>query len=305
MALPDAAATLTPSLSDLGQETVAALGSLALLAIVFVPLERVLPARPQRILRRELPVDLAFFAGQYLLFGGWIVAALWVVQRWADGWQLLDGLHASVAVFPPVGVALLGVVAGDGLVYWLHRACHRFEWLWRFHAVHHTSQELDWLAAHREHPVDGLLTQLAQNLPAILLGVDFRLLAALAVLRSSWGIFIHSNVRLPLGPLALLLGSPELHHWHHAAVPRTRHNFANLAPWLDVIFGTYYRPSAELPSASYPLGLPTPAPSGYLAQLVWPFLPDSTPPVAQKQPERAPKRLLSIFRKVRSGRASA
>jgi sterol desaturase/sphingolipid hydroxylase (fatty acid hydroxylase superfamily) len=169
---------------------------------------------------------------------------------------------------------LCAVVAGDFLVYWFHRACHRFELLWRFHAVHHSTRELDWLAAHREHPLDGVLTQLCQNLPAMLLGVPIEALAVIAVFRGAWGIFIHSNVRLRLGPLALLLGAPELHHWHHARLARTEHNFANLAPWLDLAFGTYHRPETE--EESYPLGLTEPWPRGYLAQLVRPLLPQST-----------------------------
>jgi sterol desaturase/sphingolipid hydroxylase (fatty acid hydroxylase superfamily) len=89
------------------------------------------------------------------------------------------------------------------------------------------------------------------------------------VFRALWAIFIHSNVRLPLGPLRLLLGAPELHHWHHARVATTRHNFANLAPYLDVLFGTYHRPRGP---EDYPLGLPTPWPRRYLAQLARPFL---------------------------------
>jgi sterol desaturase/sphingolipid hydroxylase (fatty acid hydroxylase superfamily) len=63
-------------------------------------------------------------------------------------------------------------------------------------------------------------------------------------------------------------GAPELHHWHHARVERTRHNFANLAPWVDWLFGTYDRPAE--PEARYALGLTEPHPRGYLAQLVFP-----------------------------------
>jgi sterol desaturase/sphingolipid hydroxylase (fatty acid hydroxylase superfamily) len=163
------------------------------------------------------------------------------------------------------------VVLGDVLVYWFHRACHQFDFLWRFHAVHHSAEHLDWLAAHREHPLDGITTQLCQNLPALVLGLRIEWLAALIVLRSAWGIFIHSNVRLPLGPLALVLGAPELHHFHHARVARTAHNFANLAPWLDVVFGTYHRPEGE---ETYPLGLDGPWPRGYFAQLIRPLVPN-------------------------------
>jgi sterol desaturase/sphingolipid hydroxylase (fatty acid hydroxylase superfamily) len=234
---------------------------LVVLVVVFVPLERLFPARPQRILRQGIATDAVFFAGQYVVWSGVSLA-------------LLAGIRRLVVATPaPVGTwwwarCAVAVVLGDLLVYWFHRACHAWGPLWRFHAAHHSAEHLDFLAAHREHPVDGILTQLCQNLPALLLGVPMGHLAGIAALRGMWAIFVHSNVRLPLGPLRWVLGAPELHHWHHARVPRTRHNFANLAPWIDVLFGTHHRPEGP---ERYALGLDEPWPRGYLAQLVRPF----------------------------------
>jgi sterol desaturase/sphingolipid hydroxylase (fatty acid hydroxylase superfamily) len=221
---------------------VAALLSFAVLAVVFVPLERLFPARRQAVLRPALGTDALFFFGQYLL---WNLSAIAILR----GLQGLIGGSLTVRFPWPIKFAL-AVIAGDVLVYWFHRACHHFPLLWRFHAVHHTSEHLDWLAAHREHPVDGLLTQLAQNLPAMLVGAPTAALAGLAVFRGMWAIFIHSNVRLPLGPLKLIFGAPELHHWHHA-LGHGRTNYGNLAPWLDVVFGTHEEPAGE----SYALGI--------------------------------------------------
>ncbi len=187
----------------------------------------------------------------------------------AHGPLVQEGASSLPRLSQPSWLAAVEVVVlGDLLVYWFHRACHRFDWLWRFHAVHHSSTHLDWLAAHREHPLDGILTQLCQNLPALLLGFPLEHLAPLIAFRGLWAIFIHSNVSLPLGPLRVLFGAPELHHWHHARVRKTEHNFANLAPWLDKLFGTYHRPSG---AETYALGLTEPFPKGYLGQLLAPF----------------------------------
>lgn len=242
-----------------------AAASLLLLVLVFGPLERVFPARPEQPVRRpELAIDLAFFLGQYLVFSGVAVAAL-------------AGVHARILPLSfetgdaalPLWLQLpLALVLGDLLTYWFHRACHHYPALWRFHAVHHSSEHLDFLAAHREHPLDGVVTQVCVNLPGMLLGLPFAALGGLIVFRGLWAIFIHSNVRVPLGPLRWLLGAPELHHWHHARVARTRHNFANLAPYLDVVFGTYHRPRGP---ETYALGLTEPWPRRYLAQLLRPF----------------------------------
>jgi sterol desaturase/sphingolipid hydroxylase (fatty acid hydroxylase superfamily) len=239
--------------------------NLGLLALVFVPLERIFPARRgQPALRPEWRVDLAFFLGGYLLFAGLTLAVLQAVHLALPDMSITTWSED----LPLWARAALALFLGDLLTYWFHRACHTYEFLWRFHAVHHSAEHLDFLAAHREHPLDGVVTQLCINLPGMLLGLPFAALGGLIAFRGLWAIFIHSNVRLPLGPLRVLFGAPELHHWHHARVPVTRHNFANLAPYLDVLFGTYHRPQGP---ETYPLGLTDPWPRRYLAQLARPF----------------------------------
>lgn len=272
----------------IGEGLVAAGASFAILAAVFVPLERVFPARPgQRALRPELRVDACFFAGQYLAWSALAAALLGGVR---DA-LALHGPAAALARLAalPVGAKIaIAIVGGDLVVYWFHRACHAWAPLWRFHAVHHSAEHLDWLAAHREHPVDGLLTQLCVNLPAFAVGLPLELLAGFAVFRGMWAVLVHANVRLPLGPLRVLLGAPELHHWHHARVEDTRHNFANVAPWLDVLFGTYHCPEGD---EAYALGLTEPSPRGYLALLAAPLLPRRLSGPAPTPPARsAPRR---------------
>lgn len=227
------------------------------LALMFGPLERAFPRRLQPVVRPGLRLDLAYFFSQYLIWAG---VSLWVLER------IQAAAHASPSPLPFWLQAVLVFTLGDVAVYWFHRACHSVGFLWRFHAVHHSVEHLDWVAAHREHPLDGLITQIVVNLPAIALGFPLAVLGPVIVFRGLWAVFIHSNVRLPLGPLRVLLGAPELHHWHHARVAVTRHNFGNLAPWTDVVFGTYFVPAGE-----FELGLVEPIAPTWLGQLVAPF----------------------------------
>jgi len=242
--------------------------SFGLLALAFWPLERSFPARSgQRLFRPAWGVDLAFFLGQYLVWGPLVVLSLTALQELLRP-GALAWLRTGVSLQPMWLQVVEAVVLADLCVYGWHRLCHQVDWLWRFHAVHHSAEHLDWLAAHREHPLDGLTTQLVCNLPAFLLGIPLAPLAMVVAFRSMWGAFIHSNVRLPLGPLGFLFGAPELHHWHHARVEQTRHNFANLAPYMDWLFGTYHRPVGE---ERWRLGLTEPFPRGYLGQLLSPL----------------------------------
>lgn len=217
------------------------------LAAMFIPLERAWRARPQRVIRAEFALDLGYFFGQYLVWNGLSLAALAWVHR-----LVAEGTHGNRGLLPgPLWLQFVVVVyLGEVLTYWLHRAFHTVPWLWRIHAVHHSTLQLDWLAAHREHPLDGLLVQLTMNVPAIVLGVPLALFGGVVVFRGLWAIVVHANVRLPLGPLRWILGAPEWHRLHHAATTAPV-NFANLSPWLDALFGTHGHHTDE----TYALGL--------------------------------------------------
>ena len=154
----------------------------------------------------------------------------------------------------------------DAWIYAWHRLNHILPFLWRFHSIHHSAEHLDWLAAHREHPLDTVYTLTLINLPPLLLGFPVHAVAGLVAFRGIWAIYIHSNVRLPLGPLRVLVGAPELHHWHHDR-DRDAGNYANISPLMDVMFGTYRHPGHE-PDA---FGLRTPLRAGYFGQLLHPF----------------------------------
>jgi sterol desaturase/sphingolipid hydroxylase (fatty acid hydroxylase superfamily) len=235
-------------IAEIGHATLQLVG----LGIVLGAVEWCYPNRPeQKRLRPQFFTDLAFYFGQHVIWLGLELAGLVLVGQLfalvvpAEAGTWFGGL-------PWIVQALSIVLIGDVVVYWYHRASHDVSWLWTFHRVHHSSLSLDWLAAHREHPIDGFLTQVAMNIVALVLGVGVEGLAWLVVFRGVWAAFIHSNVRLPIRPLRWLVGAPELHHWHHANVSRTLHNFSNLAPWTDILFGTYHCPSHQ----RHDLGLP-------------------------------------------------
>ncbi|HEV8003177.1 MAG TPA: sterol desaturase family protein [Planctomycetaceae bacterium] len=240
--------------------------SFVFLCFAFRPLEMAFPARRgQRFFRPAWLTDLAFFAGQYLVWNGlifWLLAALgfWLDRAVPHGFRAVVGSQHWFAQ------AIEVVTLSDLCVYWGHRLQHRVSWLWRFHAIHHSAEHLDWLAAHREHPIDTVYTLTLINLPAFLLGFPLETLAGLIAFRGVWAIYIHSNVRLPIGPLRVLVGAPELHHWHHDR-DRDFGNYANISPLMDVFFGTYHCPDHE-PDR---FGIVEEMPKGYLAQLAHPF----------------------------------
>ena len=239
--------------------------SFLFLALLFWPLEKVFTARKQQLIRPNWWTDLAFFLGQYLFWGGCVLAALHLFRGWVDG--IVPIAFREAVRSQPVWLQGVEVIfLSDLLIYWAHRLQHRVEFLWRFHSIHHSAEHLDWLAAHREHPLDSVYTIGIINLPAFILGFPLETLAGLLAFRGIWAIYIHSNIRLPIGPLRFLIGAPELHHWHHSR-ERDAGNYANISPLMDLIFGTYRCPAQE-PEC---FGVNEPMPKTYLGHMLHPF----------------------------------
>ena len=239
--------------------------SFLFLVLLFVPLEKVFAAKKQPFLRPHWFTDLAFFLGQYLVWGAVVLAVLQYFRGWLGG-IVPAGFRAAVASQPWWLQAVEVILLSDLLIYWGHRLQHRVGFLWRFHSIHHSAEHLDWLAAHREHPLDTIYTVGLINLPAFVMGFPLETLAGLLAFRGLWAIYIHSNVRLPIGPLRLFIGAPELHHWHHSQ-ERESGNYANVSPLMDWVFGTYRCPDHEPEK----FGVGEPMPRSYLAQMLHPF----------------------------------
>jgi sterol desaturase/sphingolipid hydroxylase (fatty acid hydroxylase superfamily) len=242
-----------------GDDALNMLVSFVMLGAVYVPLERSFRARRQGHVRPGLALDLAYFTIQFMLMLGVFLS----LHDWM-GLKLRGPAAVTVTVseLPLAAQALLVVVAGDLALYWGHRLSHRVPFLWRLHGVHHTSTHLDWIAAYREHPLDGIYSQLMFMAPCAFFGVQPYTIMPVLVFRGLCAVLVHSNVRLPLGPFGVLFGDPVLHRWHHANRV-TEHNFANLAPYLDLLFGTHHRPAGE----DYALGADD-LPQTLLPQLV-------------------------------------
>ena len=185
------------------------------------------------------------------LFGG---------SLWPDSWPLLSQL-------------LLALVIADFGAYWGHRWAHELDWLWRFHAIHHSAQRLYWLNAGRFHPVDNIPGFILDVWPLILLHAGDEAVALFTVFTAANGMLRHSNVDARLGRLNWIFSTPDLHRWHHSKViVEANANYApNLMIW-DICFGTRFLPKERLPSTDIGISSMPDFPTGYFAQLVSPFL---------------------------------
>lgn len=243
---------------------------LFLAGLMFWPLEHFFRTNKQPIFRKEWHIDLLFFTGQFFVFNAISIACLMKLAELINTANL-HGFQEQIAGQPYWLQFLEIVFLCDISIYWAHRLSHKFRFLWRFHKIHHTAERLDWLAAYREHPLDNIYTRVIENLPALLLGFSMETIAGFVLFRGFWGLFIHSNVNITMGPFAYIIGSPRLHHWHHDKYLNKGCNFANLSPLMDLLFGTYYDPGKE--PEEY--GIQEEVNRSYWAQIIQPCLPNA------------------------------
>jgi sterol desaturase/sphingolipid hydroxylase (fatty acid hydroxylase superfamily) len=249
----------------------AAIG-IALLFVVFVPLEKLFALRKQRVFRTGLLTDLT-----HILVNGAVTAvavvALVVVAAipvfWIRRFDLVGALPAEAAA----GLAAALVAVGN---YWGHRLTHQVPFLWRFHSVHHSIEQMDWVASGRLHPLDQAFTQAFTVFPLFLLGYGTGVFGGVAVFVTLLALFQHANVRLRFPGVRWVINTPEWHHWHHAIDDDARDKNFGL-PVVDKLFGTAYLPKDRRPVG---FGTRSPVPAdGYLRHLAYPFTRAAKAPV--------------------------
>ncbi len=252
---------------------------LLLLAVIFLPLERLFALHPQKFFRKALAQDLGYYFISGLVPGLLLAAPLSLVAFGAHA-LVPPSLQATVAAWPLWQRVLAGLVVGEIGFYWGHRWTHEIPFLWRFHSIHHSAEHVYFLVSARAHPIDSVFTRLCGLIPVYVLGIATPLTpeggavsALLVLVITMWGFLIHANVRWRLGPLEWVIATPAFHHWHHTVGEQRDRNYAPTLPWIDRIFGTYHLPRNEWPSA---YGIEAKLPPTIGGQLLYPLrrLPD-------------------------------
>ncbi|MFZ5468638.1 MAG: sterol desaturase family protein [Myxococcota bacterium] len=245
--------------------------NLFVLTVVFVPLERALPRDPdQLVFRPGWTTDGVHFLFSHLAVQLFTYLALTPVSALRD--RLLPAELVEVGARLPVAVQVLAVLLlADLTQYWVHRAFHRVPLLWRFHAIHHSSATLDWLAGSRLHLLDALVTRTLALAPALFFGFSESALGYYLAFVSVHAVFIHSNFGARLQWLEPFVVTPRIHHFHHAdEAEALDKNFAVHLPFLDRVFGTFFLPKERWPQ-KYGLGKGRTVPESWAGQIVAPF----------------------------------
>lgn len=218
-----------------------------LLFVLVVPFEKLFPRhRGQQVRRPHASLDVSYALASPVMNAIGIAAAV-VVGVFSLAWLPGLAIRPFVSMLPAVALPFVGIALFDMAIYWVHRWSHEVPALWKYHAVHHSTEHLDWISGFRNHPFDGAIVA-PPFFFLLAAGFDATFTGALAVIQIVLGLFLHANVRWRLRPLQRVVITPEFHHWHHAnEVEAHNSNYSVFLPLWDIVFGTYYMPRNKRP----------------------------------------------------------
>ena len=192
----------------------------------------------------------------------------------------LGGLRIEAAAAWPLWIQIATFwLAGDFIIYWIHRAQHSHRWLWAFHSVHHAPQELSTLTQNRRHLIERVYNDVALYLPLlVILGIPTQTWPILWMVFGMLEALQHAELDWRFGPLYYVVVSPVFHSIHHSSEPRHHNrNLGGMFSFWDYLFGT----AAGVQERPSEYGVPGLAIQETLSsQLVAPFqmLADTRPP---------------------------
>ena len=165
-------------------------------------------------------------------------------------------------------------VIRDFMQWAIHRLLHHVGWMWEFHKVHHSTEEMGFAALMRYHWMENIIYRSLEYIPLAMIGFgisDFFIVHIFTLVTGQLG---HANLKIPLGPMKYVLNGPQMHLWHHAKNMPKSHRFGfnygiTLSIW-DYIFRTNYWPKDD---EYLPIGLPDGEnfPKDFKGQNVVPF----------------------------------
>jgi len=236
---------------------------LILLSLVVWGLEILFPWRKdQKIFRKDFWLDTFYMFFNFYIFKLIIFIAFSNVtaQLFLD---LLGGDFRDFAMIDMSGYALwiqliVFFIVTDFIQWFTHVMLHKYEFLWKFHKVHHSVEEMGFAAHLRYHWMENVFYTPMKYI-AVMLFFGFEPSSTFIVyyLSIAIGHLNHANIKLTYGPLKYIVNNPVMHLWHHSySLPEDRRNGVNfgisLSIW-DYIFRTSYVPED---SGTIKLGFP-------------------------------------------------
>ncbi|MGM0945427.1 MAG: sterol desaturase family protein [Bacteroidota bacterium] len=251
------------------------------LSVVVFALEVIVPWRKsQPIFRKDFWLDVFYMFFNFFLFSLILYNALSnVFVELFNDFLGVFGITNVVAIqinsWPIWGQFLLMFILADFIQWNVHRMLHRVPWLWEFHKVHHSVEQMGFAAHLRYHWMETIVYKSVQYLPLAMIGFGLDDFFILHIFTIAIGHLNHANLKITYGPLKYILNNPIMHTWHHVKnLPSDKRHGVNygitLSLW-DYLFGTAYIPHD---GENEPLGFDKVEefPQTFWSQITYPWL---------------------------------
>ena len=178
-------------------------------------------------------VIVNFFMAFMLVFtADWVVANDFGIVQWLN--------------LPAIGVLVVGLLLLDLIGAWFaHWTEHHVKWMWQFHVIHHTDQNVDTTSANRHHPGESVIRFTFTIIAVFIVGAPMWLVFLYQSMSVALSQFNHSNVKMPAwldNALMLVFCTPNMHRvHHHYRQPYSDTNYGNIFSFWDRIFQTFVK----------------------------------------------------------------
>lgn len=244
-----------------------------IMGFIFAPLERLMPFSRKWLGDEDTPTDIMlFFGGKF--WGDYINKPLRIATV-AVAVQELNPIIGQ-GIFPtsihPLLQVFLLLSINDFFRYWYHRWMHENEFMWRWHAIHHSSERLYWFNGTRSHPIEGLVQGLLWGIPLAFIQAPVEIVFVTSLMGRIIGRFQHTNMDVLLGPFDYIFSSPRNHRYHHSKkIEEGNSNYGGDVIFWDILFGTFYLPKGERPSDEIGIGGMPNYPQTFVGLMLAPF----------------------------------
>ena len=221
---------------------------LILVSAIFFAIEIFKPWRKdQSRFRKDFWLDFFYMFFNFFFFWLIIYAAFSdVVVNAFNDFLALFGVRNLVALhiesWPRIAQLFTLFIVRDFIQWWTHRLLHRVPFLWEFHKVHHSVEQMGFAAHLRYHWMENVVYRSIEYIPLAMIGFGIDDFFLVHIFTLAVGHFNHSNMKVNLGPLKYIFNNPQMHIWHHAYdIPENRPygvNFGLTLSIWDYLFGT-------------------------------------------------------------------
>jgi sterol desaturase/sphingolipid hydroxylase (fatty acid hydroxylase superfamily) len=190
---------------------------LLIVSAFFFGLEMIKPWREnQPLFRKDFWLDFFYMFFNFFIFSLIIynAASDVIVLLFNNGIESITGIDLQsfnpLRSFPMWAILLIGFVVRDFVQWWVHRLLHRIEWLWQYHKIHHSVEEMGFAAHLRYHWMETIVYRTLEYIPLALLGIGLYDFFIIHIFALAVGHYNHSNFvvsgKVTGGILGVLIG---------------------------------------------------------------------------------------------------